>query len=114
MSGLFRKAPPAFAEVEASDAIELVRSGAVLIDVRTGFEFTRGHADGARHIPLERVGRRSSELPSDAHIVVICQSGHRSALAARTLAQRGFSVSTVLGGTPAWKSAGGPMDSPGR
>lgn len=111
MSGLFRKNPATFAEVSATEAINIVNSGAVLVDVRTGLEFNSGHADGARHIPLELVGRRSSELPADAQVVVICQSGHRSALAARSLAKRGFAVSSVVGGTPAWKKAGGPMDS---
>ncbi len=111
MSGFFRKAPPTFAEVIATEAIDLVASGAVLVDVRTGLEFNAGHADGARHIPLERVGLRASELTAETPVVVICQSGHRSALAARSLAKRGFTVSSVVGGTPAWKKAGGPMDS---
>jgi len=110
--GLFRKRSKNFADVDAAEAIELVAQGAVLVDVRTGLEWKMGHATGARNIPLDRISRRSSELPADANIVVICQSGHRSSLAARTLAKRGFTVSSVVGGTPAWKRAGGAMDSP--
>jgi rhodanese-related sulfurtransferase len=111
--GLFSRRSKNYAEVDAAEAIELVAGGALLVDVRTGLEFNNGHAAGARHIPLEQVGRRSGELPADAQLVVICQSGHRSALAARTLAKRGITVSSVLGGTPAWKRAGGAMDAPG-
>ncbi|MET4706079.1 rhodanese-like domain-containing protein [Frigoribacterium sp. UYMn621] len=111
--GLFRSRPKAFTEVTAKDAIDLVANGAILIDVRTGLEWSTGHADGARHIPLELVGLRSKQIPADADVVVICQSGHRSALAARTLARRGFTVSSVVGGTPAWKRAGGAIVSPG-
>lgn len=110
--GLFGKRSKNFAEVDAADAIELVAGGAILVDVRTEFEWKMGHAAGAQNIGLDRIGRRSSELPTDARIVVICQSGHRSAFAARTLAKRGFTVSSVVGGTPAWKRAGGAMDSP--
>ena len=111
--GLFSKRTKNYAEVDAARAIELVAGGGFLVDVRTGLEFNYGHAVGARHIPLEQVGRRSGDLPAAAHVVVICQSGHRSALAARTLAKRGITVSSVLGGTPAWKRAGGAMDAPG-
>ncbi|MEO8094611.1 MAG: rhodanese-like domain-containing protein [Pseudolysinimonas sp.] len=108
----FAKRAKPFAEVSADEAIALVARGAVLVDVRTGLEFNSGHANGARHIPLELVARRAAELPADADVVVICQSGHRSALAARSLAKRGFTVSSVLGGTPAWKRAGGAMGGP--
>ena len=111
--GLFFKRSKNYAEIDAAEAIELVAVGAFLVDVRTGLEFNNGHAAGARHIPLEQVGRRTGELPADSHVVVICQSGHRSALAARTLAKRGITVSSVRGGTPAWKRAGGAMDTPG-
>lgn len=105
-----RREPKPFAEVSAEDAIARVARGAVLVDVRTGLEFGKAHAEGARHIPLELVARRAAELPAGAEVVVICQSGHRSALAARSLAKRGYSVSSVLGGTPAWKQAGGAMN----
>ncbi len=105
-----RREPKPFAEVSAEDAIARVAGGAVLVDVRTGLEFGKGHAEGARNIPLELVARRAAELPAGAEVVVICQSGHRSALAARSLAKRGYSVSSVLGGTPAWKQAGGAMN----
>jgi rhodanese-related sulfurtransferase len=110
----FVKRTKAFAEVSAADAIALVNNGAVLIDVRTGLEYKAGHADGARHMPLESVAGRAKELPAGSQVVVICQSGHRSALAARSLAKRGITVSSVLGGTPAWRRAGGPMDSASR
>ncbi len=105
-----RREPKPFAEVSAEDAIARVAGGAVLVDVRTGLEFGKAHAEGARNIPLELVARRAAELPAGAEVVVICQSGHRSALAARSLAKRGYSVSSVLGGTPAWKQAGGAMN----
>lgn len=107
--GLFRSRRKAIAQVTAKDAIDLVANGAVLIDVRSGVEWNTGHAEGARHISLQLVGRRSTEIPAGTDVVVICQSGHRSALAARTLARRDFTVSSVVGGTRAWKRAGGAI-----
>ncbi|CAN5358102.1 hypothetical protein BH09ACT6_BH09ACT6_00970 [soil metagenome] len=96
--------------LDAPSAIERVHAGAILVDVRTGIEWGRGHAPEARHIPLERVARRAVDLPHDAPIITICQSGHRSALAAQALAKRGFTVSSVTGGMPAWKAAGGAVE----
>ncbi len=100
----------AYAVITAEEALGELRAGAILVDVRTGLEWNAGHAPGALHLPLESVGRRASELPSDARIIAVCQSGHRSAIAAQNLANRGFSVSSISGGMPAWKAAGGGVE----
>ncbi len=96
--------------VDAKAAIDEVKAGAVLVDVRTGLEWARGHVTGSVHIPLERVGARFRELSKGTPVVVICQSGHRSDLAARVLAKKGVEVSSVIGGMPAWRAADGPFE----
>jgi len=87
--------------VDGDQARALVGQGAFLLDVRTPEEYAAGHIDGATNIPLEEVSGRTSELPTDTVIVTYCQSGNRSASAARTLRQAGLEVCD-LGPMSAW------------
>jgi rhodanese-related sulfurtransferase len=77
-----------------------------LLDVREPFELTAfGSVPGVVNIPMEEIPERLDDLPSDrsAQIVVICQSGSRSAEIARFLARKGFTqVNNLVGGTYAW------------
>jgi sulfur-carrier protein adenylyltransferase/sulfurtransferase len=86
-----------------------------LIDVREKDEWVEGFIPGARWIPRgflelrveEQVPEKSSE------VVLYCAGGTRSALAARALAELGYSnVSSLAGGFSAWKRAGLDFDRP--
>lgn len=78
-----------------------------IVDVREQHEYRAGHLPGARPIPLGSLGRRLGELDAAAPTYVICETGSRSAAAARALARAGFGeVYNVRGGTAAWRAAG--------
>lgn len=96
---LFRKK---YRTVGVEEARQLLREGAVLIDVRSRGEWNSGHAREARHIPLDQLDSKLSSLRVDTPVVAICHSGMRSASAARTLAKHGYQVSSVRGGMMAW------------
>lgn len=50
-------------------------------------------------------------VPRDAHLVIYCASGNRSALAADTLQQMGYTnVASMAGGINAWMMSGGPVE----
>jgi rhodanese-related sulfurtransferase len=84
--------------------------GALLVDVRELGEVVGGRADGAVLIPLSAFGVRYRELPADRSLLVICQSGSRSALAAAYLAANGYpDALNVAGGMIAWERAGLPV-----
>lgn len=83
-----------------------------LVDVREVHEYRGGHVPGAVNIPLHLIPLRLSELPADATLYVICQSGGRSAQACLWLAQKGRSVVNVNGGTGSWIRAGKPVARP--
>lgn len=88
--------------VGVDEARQLLRDGAVLVDVRSRREWNSGHAREARHIPLDQLESKLASLRVDTPVVTICHSGVRSAAAARTLAKHGYQVSSVRGGMMAW------------
>lgn len=90
-------------------AAQLVRHGAVLIDVREPHEWAEGHPPFALHIPLAELPHRLHELPDDRPVITICRSGVRSKRAARLLALQGRDASNLTGGLIAWRRAGLPV-----
>ncbi len=91
-------------------------AGAVVIDVRQAHERAGGMAEGARGVAMgELLADPSLSLPSlEQEIVLICQSGRRSADAATALLAAGYTrLASVLGGTAAWRAAGLPLVRPG-
>jgi rhodanese-related sulfurtransferase len=86
------------------------------IDVREDGEFARDHAKGARHIGRGVLERDIETLIPDkqAAIVLYCGGGYRSALAAESLGQMGYTnVSSMDGGIRAWREAGYPVEAGG-
>jgi rhodanese-related sulfurtransferase len=92
--------------VEAQD---LVRDGAVLVDVREQGEWDAGHAPKAKHHPLGGLAGSMDRLPRGRTLVVVCRSGNRSARATKMLTQEGFDAVNLTGGMTAWKAAGYPV-----
>ncbi len=88
--------------VDGTKARELVSKGAQLVDVRTPGEFSSGHINGAKNIPVDQVGGRLGELARDCAVVVYCRSGGRSASAAGVLKGAGFEEVYDLGPMSAW------------
>src|SRR5262249_51978032 len=74
-------------EIDPSQVNELIDEGVAIIDVRETEEFAAGHLPGAKHVPKSYLETRiENAVPDrDAQIVLYCQSGNRSAWAARTL-----------------------------
>jgi hydroxyacylglutathione hydrolase len=98
-------------------ARELAARGAaddvVVLDVRGESEWTQGHISTARHIPLGYLPDRIGDIPSDKTVVVHCQSGRRSAIAASVLERAGRKqVINLAGGLDAWVEAGLPVVKP--
>jgi len=98
-----------FKEVGPLEARALVEDGAFVVDVREPWEYQGGHVPKAVNIPLSTLPRRLSELPRDRTLLLVCNSGNRSAMAAEYLVAQGFDPEKVVnleGGTYAWMSAG--------
>ncbi len=101
-----------FQTIDAAELQRLLEIGQAprVVDVRTAGEVSRGMIIGALHIELSTLPARLSELDSDAPIVLVCQSGARSAQACAYLAQRGFGrACNLAGGIAGWVRAGLPL-----
>lgn len=104
--GLFDIFKKKFETVSPAKAKEIQDAGGMLIDVRESSEYKAGHAPGAKHISLSAIDKRLNEIPKEREILVICQSGMRSAQAAKQLAAKGFKVTNVSGGMANWQRSG--------
>ena len=81
------------------DVAALPRDGSVtLLDTRTPGEYVGGHAEGFVNIPVDELRDRLDEIPAGKPVYVMCQSGLRSYVACRILAQRGFACYNFSGG----------------
>lgn len=69
---------------------EKIDKGALLLDVRTWEEFDGGYAKGSVHIPLSSLPDQFKTLQKSSPVIVVCESGVRSAQAVRFLISRGY------------------------
>lgn len=69
---------------------QLKKNGALFVDVRSAMEFASGNAPGTINIPLPELGRRLTEIPKSAPVVLCCASGTRSGMAKMVLLKNGY------------------------
>lgn len=82
-----------------NDVANLPRDGSVqLVDARRLEEYTKGHMDGFENIPLDEMRQSLAKLDKAKPVYVNCQSGQRSYVAARLLAENGYEVYNLAGG----------------
>ena len=78
----------------------------LVLDVRTQREWREQRLDGSLNIPLARLAERLDELPRDRLLVVYCETGYRSAIAASLLRREGFdAIADLVGGITAWAAS---------
>ncbi|WP_406861884.1 rhodanese-like domain-containing protein [Streptomyces sp. HUAS MG47] len=86
-----------------------------VVDVRTPAEYASGHVPGALNVPLDRLGQAVPALRDAAargELLVVCQSGNRSATARDRLAAEGVPALNLTGGTSGWAARGHALDRP--
>lgn len=92
-----------FGMIAVSELDEYVKGGnSFIIDLRTPEEYRMYHIRGAVNIPYRRLGK-CWELPKDRILILYCERGAVSMVAAKELAARGYRVKTVIGGIHAYR-----------
>ena len=103
-------------QITSAELAEQLRSGDVaVLDVRGRAEWEAGHLPGVENIPVGYLEYRLDEVPRDRPLVVHCQGGGRSAIAASLLRSKGFvNVVNLGGGYADWQAAGNPTEGDGQ
>ena len=97
------------------------RGGWEIVDVREADEFAAGHLPGARHYPRGFLEVKADQVhpkrdtwlsaDRDRPLILYCGGGHRSALAAQSLQQMGFThLVSMAGGWHAWTDRSYPTE----
>jgi rhodanese-related sulfurtransferase len=121
---LLERARATYGRVSANEAAALSAAGGLLVDIRPVAQRAEfGDIPGALVIErnvlewrLDPSGphRHSAVTGPAQHVVVICQAGYASSLAAASLRQLGLANATdLIGGFEAWAQAGLPVAGPG-
>ncbi len=95
--------------------VDAGRTTPVLLDVREADEWAQGHIPGAIWIPRGFLESKIEDAVPDRStpIIAYCAGGARSAFAAKSLQQLGYSdVQSMAGGFTAWKRSGLPWKAP--
>lgn len=84
----------------------------VILDVRPGEEFNRGHIKEAVSIPGEELASRLHELPKEAEIIAYCRGPLcvYADEAVKLLMEKGFKAKRLKEGFPDWKAVGYPFE----
>ena len=74
-----------------SDIKRVLRNGAVIIDVRTVYEYDQGRIKGSLNIPLDRISASIERIKGlNKPVIFVCNSGNRSGSAIRIVKQNGL------------------------
>jgi len=86
-------------QISAKDALEKLKNGALVIDVRSAGEFTSGHLAKAINIPLDEIETAVPKRVKDKSQVLLlhCASGMRSGMAKSKLIVMGYTNAFNLG-----------------
>jgi rhodanese-related sulfurtransferase len=116
---LLAAARAGLARLSPSEAHAATHDGALLIDIRSDSQRrSDGAPPGATFVPRNVLEwrldpaspHRDPELARrDAKLILICDEGYQSSLAAATLARFGLDATDVVGGFQSWRDAGLPV-----
>jgi rhodanese-related sulfurtransferase len=101
MLNLFSTREKAFKDLNGREFKDAqVKSGAVLIDVRTAGEYASGTIEGARNIDImsPHFSDAIGNLDKSKEYFIFCRSGNRSSQACSIMARQGFKVCNLEGG----------------
>jgi rhodanese-related sulfurtransferase len=116
---LLEEARARIERLEPTEALAATKDGALLVDIRSDMDRERdGIVPGSLHLPRTVLEwRLAPDSPwrnphvggPERHVVLLCDHGYSSSLAAATLVELGLRAGDVVGGFAAWREAGLPV-----
>ena len=117
---LLREARDSFDRLSPQEAKDAVLSGALLIDIRSDIQrWEDGSIPGAHRVQRNVLEwrldpssphRETSLARRDSKVILLCDEGYQSSLAAATLCRFGMDATDVAGGFKAWRDEGLPVE----
>lgn len=86
------------------DEYRRIKNQVLLIDLREEEEFRQEHIQDAINIPYDELEEKLDMLPKNQEIVLYCERGGLSFIAAKQLSEKGFRIKTLIGGIHAYNA----------
>ena len=91
-----------------------IDDGALMVDIRSESQRARdGVVPGTTFIPRNVLEWRVEQMSAAPRVIVLCDEGYQSSLAAATLRDLGLDATDLVGGFQAWRDAGLPVHAGG-
>ena len=84
---------------------EALNYSGIIVDVRKREEFAVSHIPMAINLPLLDIQQGNFSLPRGKVIILYCENGGKSTLAARILSEKGYRVINTIGGLKEYRGA---------
>lgn len=92
-----------FETIKANDVVYYIgRPNVLIIDLRDREEYVKGHIPSAVNIPYENLEHERHMLNKNALLILYCDRGHISLMAARDLMKYGYHIKSMYGGIRAY------------
>lgn len=103
--------------IDVDAALQLIMKGGVWVDVRTPAEYEAGHIPGARLASTQELAANALDavfaddpfVEPDTTLVLVCDTGLRSAHALEAVRSQGLNAEFLRGGVFAWAASGQPL-----
>lgn len=98
--------------IDTAHAAELMENGALMVDVREGYEYANARIPGSHNAALSSLEASDLPLAPGQSVVFLCASGNRTSMHAARLAAKanGSDAYVMSGGIAAWARAGLPVE----
>jgi len=88
-----------FEMIHTKDIPDILRNErCMIVDLRNSEAFGKNHMKGAKNFPFEFFDEWKNEIPQNVSLILYCEHGNQSMLAARKLRMRKGKIYTVMGG----------------
>jgi Rhodanese-related sulfurtransferase len=87
-------------KINYTNAVKLLETNAIIIDVRTNEEYKNGHIENSINIPLGEI--ENIDFGKNENIILYCESGNRSNQASEILLELGYKKIYDLGSKNNW------------